>query len=100
MRTLSSPRPVAAPFVTTTSTHVRFKPGVKTAGLDESIRFHDLRHTCAAWLIDSGAHVRAIMEWLGHSSPSVTLGTYGHLFPSLTEKLVDGLQARWEALET
>ena len=77
-----------------------FKPGVKTAGLDESIRFHDLRHTCAAWLIDSGAHVRAIMEWLGHSSPSVTLGTYGHLFPSLTEKLVDGLQARWEALET
>jgi hypothetical protein len=30
----------------------------------------------------------------------VTLGTYGHLFPSLTEKLVDGLQARWEALET
>src|SRR5215212_2495210 len=40
-----------------------FKPGVKSAGLDDSIRFHDLRHTCAAWLIDSGAHVRAIMEW-------------------------------------
>ena len=31
---------------------------------------------------------------------SVTLGTYGHLFPSPTEKLVDGLRARWEALET
>jgi len=75
-----------------------FKPGVKAAGLDESVRFHDLRHTCAAWLVDSGAHVRAVMEWLGHSSPSVTLGTYGHLFPSLTEKLVDGLQARWENL--
>ena len=74
-----------------------FKPGLKKAGLENSIRFHDLRHTCAAWLIDSGAHVRAVMEWLGHSSPSVTLGTYGHLFPSLTEKLVDGLQARWEA---
>ncbi len=76
-----------------------FKPGVIAAGLDASIRFHDLRHTCAAWLIDSGAHVRAIMEWLGHSSPSVTLGTYGHLFPSLTEKLVDGLQARWDAVD-
>jgi len=75
-----------------------YKPGVKTAGLDSSIRFHDLRHTCAAWLIDSGAHVRAIMEWLGHSSPTVTLGTYGHLFPSLSEKLVDGLEARWKAL--
>jgi integrase len=76
----------------------RFKPGVKRAGLDGTIRFHDLRHTCAAWLIDSGAHVRAIMEWLGHSSPSVTLGTYGHLFPALTDKLVDGLQARWESV--
>jgi len=76
-----------------------FKPGLRKAGLDGSIRFHDLRHTCAAWLIDSGAHVRAVMEWLGHSSPSVTLGTYGHLFPSLTEKLVDGLQVRWEVAE-
>lgn len=74
-----------------------FKPGLKHAGLEASIRFHDLRHSCAAWLIDSGAHVRAVMEWLGHSSPSVTLGTYGHLFPSLTEKLADGLQTRWEA---
>jgi integrase len=76
-----------------------FKPGVKSAGLDGSIRFHDLRHTCAAWLIDSGAHVRAIMEWLGHSSPTVTLGTYGHLFPSLSERLVDGLEERWQALK-
>ena len=75
-----------------------FKPGLRRAGLDTSIRFHDLRHTCAAWLIDSGAHVRAIMEWLGHSSPSVTLGTYGHLFPSLAERLVDGLEARWQAV--
>lgn len=74
-----------------------FKPGLSLAGLDPSVRFHDLRHTCAAWLIDSGAHVRAVMEWLGHSSPSVTLGTYGHLFPSLTERLVDHLQARWES---
>jgi integrase len=73
-----------------------FKPALTDAGLDTSIRFHDLRHTCAAWLIDSGAHVRAVMEWLGHSSPSVTLGTYGHLFPSLTERLVEHLQARWE----
>lgn len=73
-----------------------FKPGVRRAALDDSVRFHDLRHTCAAWLVDSGAHVRAVMESLGHSSPSVTLGTYGHLFPSLTEKPVDGMQERWE----
>ncbi len=40
------------------------------------------------------------MEWLGHSSPTVTLGTYGHLFPSLSEKLVDGLEARWLAVNS
>ena len=73
-----------------------FKPAVMRADLDPTVRFPDLRHTCAAWLIDSGAHVRAVMEWLGHSSPSVTLGTYGHLFPALTEQLVEGLQSRWD----
>jgi hypothetical protein len=31
-------------------------------------------------LIAEGAHPRAIMERLGHSSIQVTLGTYGHLF--------------------
>ena len=31
------------------------------------------------------------MEWLGHSSIQVTLGTYGHLFPNLEASLVDAL---------
>ena len=33
------------------------------------------------------------MERLGHSSITVTLNTYGHLFPSLDEALTDGLEA-------
>jgi len=36
-------------------------PAVKAFGLD-GFRFHDLRHTCAAMLIQQGAHPRAIME--------------------------------------
>jgi hypothetical protein len=38
-------------------------------------------------LIEQGAHPRAMMERLGHSTIQVTLGTYGHLFPNLEESL-------------
>ena len=68
-----------------------FKPAVVRAGLPERTRFHDLRHTYAAMLIAQGAHPRAMMERLGHSTIQVTLGTYGHLFPGLEESLDDAL---------
>jgi integrase len=64
-----------------------FKPAVTAAGLSERTRFHDLRHTCAALLIALGGHPKAIQERLGHSSITVTLDRYGHLFPSLDEAL-------------
>jgi integrase len=69
-----------------------FKPAVRAAGLPDGLRFHDLRHTCAALLIAQGAHPRALMERLGHSSVTVSLDRYGHLLPSLDEALVDGLE--------
>ncbi|MAT02851.1 MAG: hypothetical protein CL421_07435 [Acidimicrobiaceae bacterium] len=72
-----------------------FKPAAEAFGLN-SFRFHDLRHTCAAMLIADGAHPRAIMERLGHSSITVTLNTYGHLFPSLDEALTDGLEEQFQ----
>ncbi len=72
-----------------------FKPGVKALGLD-SFRFHDLRHTCAAMLIQQRAHPRAIMERLGHSSIKVTLDTYGHLFPALDEALTESLDEQFQ----
>lgn len=73
-----------------------FKPAVKRAGLPPGLRFHDLRHTCVALLIEQGAHPRAIMERLGHSTIEVTLGRYGHVFPSLDAGVVDGLQRTFE----
>lgn len=68
-----------------------FKPAVLRAGLPEETRFHDLRHSYAAMLIAEGAHPRAIMERMGHSTIQVTLGTYGHLFPNLEAALADAL---------
>lgn len=73
-----------------------FKPAVRQAGLPESTRFHDLRHTYASLLISQGAHSRAMMERLGHSSINVTLGTYGHLLPGLDEELTKKLDQLWQ----
>lgn len=55
------------------------------------LRFHDLRHTCAAWLIEQGEPVLVIQARLGHSSPSVTLEVYGHLFPGIDEAAAERL---------
>ena len=64
-----------------------FRPAVERAGLSPNLRFHDLRHTYAALLIAAGAHPRAIMERMGHGSVTVTLGTYGHLLPTVEQEL-------------
>lgn len=52
------------------------------------IRFHDLRHTYASWLIQGGALPTAVRDLLGHSSLSVT-SRYAHL----------GRKDLWEAVQ-
>lgn len=42
-------------------------------------RVHDLRHTCASWLIQAGVPLPVISRHLGHESIQVTVDTYGHL---------------------
>jgi integrase len=48
---------------------------------------HHLRHTCASLLIRSGAHAKAIQAHLGHSSITVTMDIYGHLFEDDMDEL-------------
>jgi integrase len=59
-----------------------FKRLLQAAGLP-NIRFHDLRHTAATFLLAQGVDPRTIMETLGHSQISLTLNTYSHVLPSL-----------------
>lgn len=81
--------------------HSRFwTPAVWAAGLPDRLRIHDLRHTCAALLISRGAHVKAVQHHLGHSSATVTLNTYSHLFPDAMDRVVDGLEATYQEAET
>ncbi len=73
-----------------------FKPAVTRAGFPEALRFHDLRHTCAALLIANGRHLEEVKEYLGHSSIRVTSDRYGHLFPKARAELADALDATFQ----
>jgi integrase len=46
---------------------------------DLKATFHSLRHTHASSLIAAGIDVLTISRRLGHGSPAITLGVYGHL---------------------
>lgn len=46
-----------------------------------TLDFHSLRHTCGAWLAMRGVQPKVIQSVMRHSSITLTLDTYGHLFP-------------------
>jgi integrase len=46
--------------------------------LKQRFTAHSLRHSCATDLLDRGAPIEAVAEFLGHSSPSITLQFYSH----------------------
>jgi integrase len=61
----------------------RWQRAIKKAreehGLTKTPRFHDLRHTHAAWLISAGVPLPVIQKRLGHKSIQITVDVYGGL---------------------
>jgi integrase len=47
------------------------------------IRFHDLRHGHASYLLRLGVHSKVVSERLGHSTIGITLDTYSHVMPGI-----------------
>lgn len=58
----------------------RFVAARKAAKLP-NVRWHDLRHTYASWLVQAGQPLTAVRDLLGHSSLAVT-HRYAHLAPA------------------
>ena len=73
-------------------------PAVRAARV-EPLRIHDLRHTCAAFMIEQGAPIKAVADRLGHSTPVVTLNAYSHVLPGLEDQLNERLDAPFRASE-
>jgi len=59
----------------------------------ELFDFHALRHTCGAWLAMSGAHPKAVQAVMRHSTITLTMDCYGHLFPGQEAETVARLPA-------
>ena len=59
---------------------VAWRAATSTAKASE-VRYHDLRHTFASTLLSAGVSVKAVADWLGHASATITLETYAHLMP-------------------
>jgi len=57
------------------------------------VTFHALRHTHVSALIAAGLDVIAISRRIGHSSPTVTLNTYGHLFRNTDAAAATAIEA-------
>ncbi|HHV55205.1 MAG TPA: site-specific integrase [Firmicutes bacterium] len=73
-------------------TRWHFKRLLKKAGLPESIRFHDLRHTFVSRALQAGANPRAVSEIVGHYDPGFTLKRYAHALPQDMREAVRRLE--------
>lgn len=72
-----------------------FKPAVVRAGLPPETRFHDLRHTYASLMIAAGVNPKRLSVWMGHTTVSLTMDRYGHLYDDESAPAVlDALCAR------
>lgn len=49
------------------------------------IRFHDLRHSAATIMLSAGVPARVAQELLGHANVTVTLQTYSHVLPGMSQ---------------
>lgn len=70
-----------------------WEPAVRRAGL-APLRIHDLRHTAVSLWIADGAHPKQVAALAGHSSVSVVLDRYGHLYPAHDDDLILKLERR------
>lgn len=59
----------------------------KTAGVERTLRLHDLRHFFASGLISAGCDVVTVQKALGHAKATTTLNTYAHLWPDAGDRI-------------
>ncbi len=69
-----------------------FALALERAGLPH-VRFHDLRHAAATFLLAQGFTLEDVKNLLGHSSIVLTSNTYGHVLAGRQRQVARGMDA-------
>lgn len=78
--------------VTPTTISRYFDLGIQKSGV-KKIRLHDLRHSHATILINSGVNIVAVSKRLGHTDINQTLKTYTHLLNDTDDKMMQMIES-------
>ncbi len=70
-----------------------FKKILMAAGLPDTLRPYDLRHSCATLLLETGRNPKIVAERLGQASIVLTMDTYSHVTPTMQQEAADTLDA-------
>ncbi|MDR2508688.1 MAG: site-specific integrase [Candidatus Ancillula sp.] len=73
-------------------------PAIKKCNFktENKITIHSLRHTCAAFAIDSGCDVKTLQNMLGHQDAAMTLNIYAGFFPDNFDELAKNMSSGFE----
>lgn len=69
----------------------RIREACERVGIDPPISFHDLRHSYASLLVQSGVDLRVVADLLGHADTRMTMRHYAHLNDDVRRKAIDQL---------
>ena len=78
-------------------TLVKYFYKIRDAAGIKNLRFHDLRHSCASFLLAHGVPIKMISELLGHSSTSFTMDIYSHVLPKLQKEAAAQMDVVFDA---
>lgn len=71
-----------------------FKSVLTAAGLPETIRFHDLRHSAGSLMLAEGGSLVDVSHTLGHATPETTRRIYAHSYKEGRRRSVAGVSRR------
>jgi integrase len=74
------------------TTSARFREIVGASDL-AGVRFHDLRHAHATFLLKAGTSPHVVSRRLGHSTVAFTLQVYAHVLPGQQREAAEALEA-------
>ncbi|MDB5053922.1 MAG: phage integrase family protein [Bacilli bacterium] len=64
------------------------------------IRFHDLRHTAATWMLNKGVNIKNVSDILGHANITTTLNLYAHTQKADKQAAADTFDSLFPQIKT